>query len=393
MNLYTRFVSISLIAISLLFSIECCVANNNFERAKATYEAIYKHYSIEGSHLLRETFPFSDSHKVTYLDNSEQADKRNEYSYLWPYSGSLSATSSLYEVKGEAKYKKLFNKKVIAGLEMYWDTLRQPGAYASYIKINPLPDRFYDDNIWIGIDFTDMFIATKNKSYLAKAEYVWKFIESGTDKILGDGIYWVEQRKGSKHACSNAPGAVYAAKLFIATKNQYYLRRAIELYSWTKKNLQDSQDYLIYDNIRINGSVDKKKYAYNSGQMLQAASLLFKLTKDASYLDDAKNIAESSFKYFFKDTSSDGQLDFNLLKTGDIWFTAVMLRGYIELFDIERDSKYIDTFKKNLDYAWKYMREDNGLFNSDWSGKKKDNSKWLLTQFAMVEMYARISKL
>jgi hypothetical protein len=50
-------------------------------------------------------------------------------------------------------------------------------------------------------------------------------------------------------------------------------------------------------------------------------------------------------------------------------------------------------FQKNLDYAWEHMRDEKGLFNSDWSGKTKDNSKWLLTQFAMVEMYARITEL
>jgi len=388
--------TINYLSISLILSfilIVHCKADDDVNRAKQTLESIYNHYSVKGSFLLRETFPFNDSHQVTYLDNAEQAKKKNEFSYLWPFSGSLSAVSALYEVKGDKGYLEMFDNTVLPGLELYWDTVRNPGAYASYIKIKPLPDRFYDDNVWIGIDFTDMYLSSKNESYLQKAEAVWKFIESGTDSILGDGIYWVEQRKGSKHACSNAPGAVYAAKLFLATHNQYYLKRAKELYSWTKTHLQDPDDYLIYDNIRRNGSVDKKKYAYNSGQMIQAAALLFQLTNDSLYLTDAKNIAESAYNFFFREILPDVQNDFRFLRSGNIWFTAVMFRGYIELYYVNKEKKYIDEFRKNLDYAWLHMRDDNGLFNSDWSGQKKDNSKWLLTQFAMVEMYARISRL
>ena len=37
------------------------------------------------------------------------------------------------------------------------------------------------------------------------------------------------------------------------------------------------------------------------------------------------------------------------------------------------------------------MREENGLFNDDWTGQTRNESKWLLTQFAMAEMYARLA--
>ena len=33
-----------------------------------------------------------------------------------------------------------------------------------------------------------------------------------------------------------------------------------------------------------------------------------------------------------------------------------------------------------------YARDDKGLFNTDLSGKSKDDKKWLLTQAAMIEM-------
>ena len=68
-----------------------------------------------------------------------------------------------------------------------------------------------------------------------------------------------------------------------------------------------------------------------------------------------------------------------------------MLRGFIELYEIDKNPLYLDAFKKSLDYSWAHARDDKGLFDKDLSGKTKDESKWLLTQAAMVEMYARLA--
>ncbi len=366
--------------------------NYNQKRAETTLDSIYKYYSVEKTPLLRETYPFDDKHTVTYLAGENKV-KPNPYSYLWPYSGSLSAVSVLCESAQVKKYDELLEKRVLSGLKKYDDIRRSPDAYASYINTAPKSDRFYDDNIWIGIDFTDLYLHTKKTDYLNKAKSIWKFIESGTDDKLGGGIYWVEQKKGSKHTCSNAPAIVYAIKLFEATNDSAYLYTGKKLYQWTKKNLQDPEDYLYYDNVRINGSIDKKKYSYNSGQMLQAAALLYKHTQKDIYLKDAQNIAKSCYNYFFKEFKPSEKESFRLLIKGDVWFSNIMFRGFIELYHIDNNKEYINAFQKNLDYAWLYMRAENGLFNSDWSGMNKDNSKWLLTQFAMVEMYARISNI
>ena len=128
----------------------------------------------------------------------------------------------------------------LPGLAEYLDTTRMPAAYASYINTAPASDRFYDDNVWLGIDFCDIYEATGDKKYLAQAEMIWKFIESGTDDVLGGGIYWCEQKKHSKNTCSNAPGTVYALKLYAATGDGRYLEQGKGLYAWTKEHLLDT---------------------------------------------------------------------------------------------------------------------------------------------------------
>ena len=387
-----------LLGITCIASLTGCVSsaqvepNSNLDRARQTLDSLYLNYSVDDSSLLRENYPFDEQHTVTYLASEEQANIPNQFSYLWPYSGTFSAVNALFEATHDKKYKKLLDSRVLPGLEEYFDTQRVPNAYSSYIRTAPASDRFYDDNVWLGIDFTDTYQMTQEQKYLDKAQLIWKFIESGTDSILGGGIYWCEQKKESKNTCSNAPGSVLALKLFKATNDSSYFEKGKKLYEWTQRNLQDSADYLYFDNIRLDGKIGKAKFAYNSGQMMQSAALLYQLTKNPIYLKDAQNIAKECFNYFFTDfTPATNEEAFRMLKKGDIWFTAVMLRGFIELYQIDKDKTYINAFNKSLSYAWDNARVEKGLFNTDLSGKSKDERKWLLTQAAMVEMYARLA--
>ena len=255
---------------SLLLNVICVFAiantNPNAERAQQSLDALYKNYAAPNTCLLHENYPSDQNNKATYLASEEQAKRHNEYSYLWPYSGTFSAVNALLESTGNKKYKKLLENKVLPGLEEYFDTRREPFAYSSYISNQPLSDRFYDDNVWLGIDFTDSYRMTKKQAYLEKAELIWEFILSGKDEVLGGGIYWCEQKKESKNTCSNAPGAVFALKLFQATQDSTYLKQGKELYEWTKKNLEDPTDHLYFDNIALNKKIGRAKFAYNTAK-------------------------------------------------------------------------------------------------------------------------------
>lgn len=365
--------------------------NPNLERAQQTLDSLYTHYSVDNTCLLRENHPFDDKHTVTYLASEEQANMPNLYSYLWPYSGTFSAVNALFETTQDKKYLQLLDERVLPGLNEYFDTTRTPNAYSSYVKSAPASDRFYDDNVWLGIDFTDTYQLTKDKKYLDKAAMIWNFIESGTDDLLGGGIYWCEQKKESKNTCSNAPGSVFALKLFKATNDSAYFKKGKALYDWTKEHLQDSTDYLYFDNVRLDGKIGKAKFAYNSGQMMQSAALLYQLTNNPVYLGEAQNIAKECYNYFFTDFTTTSGESFKMIKKGDVWFTAVMLRGFIELYHLDMNKTYIDAFDKSLSYAWENARDEKGLFHTDLSGNNKDDKKWLLTQAAIVEMYGRLA--
>lgn len=365
--------------------------DSHLEMAKITLDSLYSSYSAPNTNLLRENYPFDDKYAATYLASQAVVDIPNQYSYLWPYSGTFSAVNALFEATKDNKYKEILDKKVLSGLEEYFEEKRNPSAYASYINTAPESDRFYDDNVWLGIDFTDTYMMTKEVKYLDKAKLIWTFVASGIDDKLGGGIYWCEQKKESKNTCSNAPGSVFAFKLFEATKDSIYFHHGKTLYDWTNKRLQDGTDYLYFDNVRLDGKISEAKYAYNSGQMMQSAAILYRLTHKEEYLTEAQNIAKACYNRFFTDFRGVNGEQFRLLRKGDIWFTAVMFRGFVELYHLDKDRTYIDAFGENLDYAWSHSRDKKGLFSVDWSGEARDDKKWLLTQAAMAEMYARLA--
>ena len=58
------------------------------------------------------------------------------------------------------------------------------------------------------------------------------------------------------------------------------------------------------------------------------AALVYQLTRNPLYLKDAQNIAKECYNYFFTDFTTTTGESFKMLKQGDIWFTAVMLRGF-----------------------------------------------------------------
>lgn len=360
--------------------------DRNLVRAKATLDSIHVHYGVENSSLLRENYPFEVDYTATYL--AEDQGQPNPYAFLWPFSGTLSAANVILE--SDAAYRNLLDNRVLPGLAEYLDTARMPTAYASYINSAPASDRFYDDNVWLGIDFCDIYQATGDTKYLDEAEMIWKFIESGTDDVLGGGIYWCEQKKHSKNTCSNAPGAVYAMKLYNTTGEERYLDQAKALYGWTKEMLLDPEDGLYFDNVGLSGRVDRAKYAYNSGQMVQAAALLYNATGDKVYLDDAQRTAAGCYDRFFVEFTPEGGETFRIVDKGNVWFSAVMVRGLVELFDIDGNPEYIDAVQRSLDYAWDNARDENGLFEADFTGVNKNDRKWLLTQAAMSELYGRM---
>jgi rhamnogalacturonyl hydrolase YesR len=368
------------------------VEADNLARARQTLNSVFEHYDAGYQNLFNETYPYQEGNRVTYLADVDTLHGKR-VAYLWPTSGLFSSVNALRHATGDTAYEAMLEEVILPGLENYFDENRMPASYQSYIVQAGKSDRFYDDNIWLALDFLDAYNLTGNEAFLQKSKLLWAFILSGWDDKAGGGIYWCEQKKRSKNTCSNAPAAVLGLKLYEVTKDSSYFSWGMQLYNWTQSNLQDPSDFLYFDNISIAGELDKRKFTYNTGQMLQAAALIYKITGDDSYLKAAEKMAESAAKYFTQDFTTPQGKNIRLFRSSDNWFNVIMFRGYTELYRLNDNPVYINIFRDNLEYLWNDVRDTNGLFSRGWIGKGNNEIKWLLDQAAMVEFFATMSQL
>ena len=364
--------------------------NDDLTRAKSILKQIISLYDAGHDHLFNETYPDKPDNKISYLAD-EDSVTAGRVAYLWPTSGIFSGVNALLEATRGRKYLNLLEEKILPGLEQYYDSLRKPACYQSYITLAGKSDRYYDDNIWLALDFCETYRLTGKPEYLRMSINTWQFVISGWDDKLGGGIYWCEQKKRSKNTCSNAPASVLAFKLFEATRDSSYLKWGLRIYNWTKVNLQDSTDYLYFDNKNLSGRIDRKKYTYNSGQMLQASAMLYRMTGEKAYLVEAQQIAESAVDYFTEEYMTTEGKKIRLFKNTGNWFNAVLFRGYTELYRLDRNNRYITIFRDNMHQLWNNVRNKDGLFSKDWTGQKEDEFKWLLDQAGLMEIWANLA--
>lgn len=325
---------------------------------------------------------------------------------VWGQGAGFSAYTTIKKASG-MKSERLSQKyagyddRLFTSIERFKNNLSGRGSYAYGTFLGDNDERFYDDNLWIGIDMADLYVETKQERYLDRAKMVWEFILEGTDSKIGGGVYWKEGAV-SKHTCSTAPAAVLALKLHEITGQEEYLNKAKELYKWCKDVLQDPSDYLYWDNARLTNEndpnsalkIEKTKYSYNSGQPMQVAALLYKITGEEQYLKDAQNIAEAAYqKWFLTFKSYVLGETIQILDSGDTWFQAIMFRGYVDLYHVDNDRKYIDAYANTMRHAWQSNCRDKGtnLMSDDFRGYTSKTSWSFLAQAACVEILARLA--
>lgn len=336
--------------------------------------------------LLTETYPVNPDQKITYLAGGTQQNGTLKASFLWPYSGMMSGCVALYKATENKKYKKILEKKILPGMEQYWDNSRLPACYQSYPTKYGQHGRYYDDNIWVALDYCDYYQLTHKPASLEKTVALYQYIYSGWSDEMGGGIFWCEQQKEAKHTCSNAPSTVLGVKLYRLTKDAKYLEKAKETYAWTKKHLCDPTDHLYWDNINLKGKVSKEKYAYNSGQMIQAGVLLYEETGDEQYLRDARQTAAGTDAFFR--TKADKKDPTVKVHKDMAWFNVILFRGLKALYKIDKNPAYVNAMVENALHAWENYRDENGLLGRDWSGHNKEQYKWLLDNACLIEFFA-----
>lgn len=353
------------------------------DSGREMFARVWNLYRVPEHGLFSEYYPNSYRPDLTYFnDNVKQAQ---EVSFLWPMSGVFSSAVLLAEIEPE-QYRPYLDSMVVA-VETYYDDKRLPAGYQAYpVKFGQV-DRYYDDNGLVGIDYVDAYMATGNEVYLERAKHVMTFILSGWNPSFDGAVWWVEGTHDQKPACSNGKAMLTALKLYQATGDKYYLVTGQRFYDWMCKYLQDKEQNVVWNSWSVPAAAPHEVlYTYNTGTLIQGAVRLYKATGEQAYLDNARALAEGSWKRFFQYT------DDGVPYIADLpWFNLVLFRGYHELFEVDGDRKYVDTMIRSLDHAYANARDNAGLVYYDWTGRidEKAKPKWLLDEACIPEFLVR----
>ncbi|WP_436489794.1 glycoside hydrolase family 76 protein [Chitinophaga sp. ARDCPP14] len=307
-----------------------------------------------------------------YIQTSDRTKNHNPHADLWGLCGLIQATNEMERIHPG----KVYMAPVVEAINQYYDPIPPAPGYASYVVKERREDRYYDDNQWIGIAYLDAYARTRKKWYLGKGTEIYRFMMTGYDTVSGGGLYWKERDLTTKNTCSNGPAILLALQLYNAVHKQAYLDTALLLYNWVNRYLR-SEDGVYWDAIKPaeNNRIDSATYTYNAGVMLEANVKLYRITKNAQYLKEARHIAEGSYRRFFR----------NGKFPSSYWFNAVLLRGYEALYRTDNNPKYIRAMQEYAGKVWEQERNSS----NNMVGNRPE--KELLGQAGMMEIYARLA--
>ena len=310
--------------------------------------------------------------------------------HYWVQAHAMDVLIDAYIRTGEEKFRNFF--------PLWWEGMPQ---YNFANKINPKDswwNVFVDDMEWIALTLIRMFECTGNNEYILKArqmydDWIWPTWGPEDEAPWFGGITWKTDVAKSKNACSNAPAALVAARLYnlfykagLSYNNskirEAYLNEAIKIYMWEKNYLYDRNTGAVYDNINSKGEIKKEwVFTYNIGTFLGAAYDLYKITSDKQYLQDAIKSAN----YVIDKLS----LNFGVLsdaKEGDGGlFHGIFFRYFVKLInepslDYNIRKKFYCYIKKSATIMSKYgVNLRTMLYGGIWREATGDNDKVCIT--------------
>jgi hypothetical protein len=322
----------------------------------------------------------------------QASDPTQKFGYLWDFVNAWAATNYMAAIPGIGHR---YHSDMLArdqGVLDYYDTQEtsptgqsQPPAFASGVlrPVNSDQPTYYDDNAWVGLNFLQEYGLTRQRPDLVRAEGVFHFVVSGWDTRTAvacpGGVFWEDVAGSPRNTVSNAPNAEVGLEIYQATHDPYYLTWATRMYDWVRGCLMNSEG-MYYDHLDDSGSVSTALWSYNQGTMIGAGTLLYQITRNRTYLEQAEQTAAASVSYY-----SSGS---NLYEQPDV-FNAILFRNLFALAKIDHDPSYARLAASYADTAWLQDRQSNGLFTDpDPSGGES-----LENQTApMAEIYALLAQ-
>lgn len=238
--------------------------------------------------------------------------------------------------------------------------------YANYDWYNN-PDVWfiYDDIMWWVISMARAYEVTGDQKYLDHSksgfQRVWygaPGIDTGSYDPVKGGMYWDwhEGRTG-KMACINYPTVIAAMTLYNITKDADYLNKAKEIYQWSYDNLFDNRNGRVADSRHGSNTPDWNLQVYNQATCIGAGVMLYKATGEQKYLDDAVMTAD------YTQNTMSAPLMILPFKTGEEQgvYNAILAQYMIRLIEDGNKPEYLPWLRRSINYGWKNRDLVRGL--------------------------------
>lgn len=245
--------------------------------------------------------------------------------------------------------------------------------WSGFVKVHPaVTDNYYDDMEWMALALLRAYNETGDNSYLNGVNTLWQTIKGGWSDTLGGGIRWRFAQPLFKNVAANAPGSILASMLYEDFGDTANLAWAKKIQNWVEANLVNPSTGAIIDGITYQSGgppiYHTQLYSYNYGTYMDACLQLYKITKDASYLNEAvrtADVADSTFEL------PDGIMKDGGTGDGGL-FRGIYIRCLVQLI-LEPDlnssarARYEEFLQQNAESLWNSgRRSGTALFNHDW---------------------------
>jgi hypothetical protein len=333
-----------------------------------------------------------DNLYIPQYDLYKKSDPTQNFGYLWDFVNPFAATDYMAAIPGVGDRYRSDLQARDRGVMYYHNTQEtsptsqaQPSAFASGVRppLDSNQPTYYDDNAWVGLDFMQEYGLTHQRSDLTRAEGIFAFVVSGWDTrttvACPGGVFWEDVANSPRNTISNAPNAEVGLQIYQATHDPYYLTWATRMYDWVRGCLMNSSG-MYYDHLDDSGDVNTALWSYNQGTMIGAGTLLYQITGNRTYLQQAEQTATASVSYY-------GSAD-NLYHQPDV-FDVIFFRNLFALAKINHDPSYAQMAAAYADTAWLQDRQSSGLFTDPdpTGGESLENQT-----SPMVELYAMLAQ-
>jgi len=323
--------------------------STNQQEAVATYNALQQNLYVARQSLYR----------------GSSSNSCGTYSCLWPFTNAVAGTVYLYGAPNGARY--FFDVAARqTGLGHYFDPSEvsptgaaQPPGYQSAVAL-PLGSggaTYFDDNAWVGLNLIHAYLLTSNRTYLTLAQNELNFIISGWDTNASDGcpggVFWEDVAGSQRNTTANGAGAALALELDRLTGNTSDLAWATSMYQWVVTCLGTASG-LYNDHVNPNGSVNTAIWSYNQGVMVGAGVLLFQVTGNGTYLNQAQQTALAAVSYFGTGTA--------LVNQGPA-FNAIYFRNLFLLNTVAPNAAYAAEAQSFASTMWAQRQAGTGLID------------------------------